>query len=253
MENLIIPSNKNLEARLGVPENSKKAIIVAHSFRNTMDEPVCSEAVQKFFEKGYAVLSFNFLGHGNSEGTLRDVSYKNVAENISSAIDLMREKGFGKVGVYAISLGTIATVLSEKQPDAQVFLSASILSNPQGLLQRYSKYINKEELDFQGYCEVVSGSGRGKFQMGKEWIEEMQDEGTDIFGKVFGKLKNNSVPTLIIQGANDGPSRLKQVRGFAISYGNKYLEIKEADHNFTNPYHRKIVINQSLGWFNRML
>ncbi len=180
MQKIILPSNRNLEAKLWLPGNTKKAIVIAHSFRNNFNEPVCMEAAQKFFKKNYAVLSFNFLGHGKSGGLLRDVSYKNIAANVSSAIKFMRERDFEDVGVYAISLGTIATVLSKEQPNAQVFLSASPLYNSRGLLERYSKDIDTEKLKSQGYCIAKSGTGRGDFQMGKEWINEMQREKEEV-------------------------------------------------------------------------
>jgi len=76
MKEFILPSNKDLESRLWLPKNARKAIVVAHSFRNSMDEPVCIEAAQEFSNRGYAVLAFNFLGHGKSGGELKDVNYK---------------------------------------------------------------------------------------------------------------------------------------------------------------------------------
>lgn len=245
----MLQSNTNLEAKLWIPENSQKAIVIAHSFRNSMDEPVCSEAAQEFSNKGYAVLSFNFLGHGNSGGSLRDVSYKTTSENLSCAIKYFRDRGFERVGVYAISLGTVATVLSKEHPDGQIFLSASPLYNPKGLLERYSKYIDREKLKIQGYCDVVSGSGRGSFQMGKEWIGEMDG----AKGEVWKRHKKNKIKTLVIQGTKDELSRLKGVKSFVGFSDDEYLEIKGADHNFTNPSHRKKVIANSINWFNNNL
>jgi esterase/lipase len=253
MDNISFNSQgKNLEAKIWLPENSKKAIIVAHSFRNNMDEPACIEAAQEFAENAYAVLSFNFLGHGNSEGTLRDVSYKSVGANIASAIEFLKAKNFSQIGIYAISIGAIASVLSQTPTNAQVFLNPSPLYNPRGLLERYSKYINDDSLNKQGYAKVLSGSGRGSFEMGKEWIREMQKNPKNI----HHKYQSDNIPTLILQGTQDDLSPLKTTRKFIQTHSpsnTEYQEIENADHNFTNLSHRKEAIKQALDFFQTNL
>lgn len=252
MKNIFIKSNKELEARLWISEqNSKNAIIIAHSFRNNMDESACSEAEEIFFEKGYGVLNFNFLGHGKSKGRLRNVSYRTLSENISSAVKYMKEQKFKKIGVYAISIGVVASVLSSEKPDCQVFLSPIPLYNPEGLLERYKSSINFQELEKKGYSLVMSGSGRGSFEMGREWISEMQNEN----GKILKTYLKNKISTLIIQGTNDPFYNSDKIKKFLkdssypASY-DEYYEIQNADHNFTNKAYRKIVIEKALNWFD---
>ncbi len=253
MKKVYLESNKKLEARLWIPEqNSRNAIIIAHSFRNNMDELACSEAEKIFFEKGYGVLNFNFLGHGKSKGRLRDVSYKTLSENVSSAVKYMEERGFQKIGIYAISIGAIASVLSSKKPNFQVFLSPTPLYNPKGLLERYKSSINFQELEKKGYSLAMSGSGRGGFEMGKEWINEMQNEN----GKILKNYIKNKIPTLIIQGTNDPSYNSDKIKKFlkASSYPDsqdEYYEIQNADHNFTNEAYRKIAIERALNWFEK--
>src|SRR3989344_4676219 len=210
MENIILKSNQDLEARLWLPQDFKRAIIIAHSFRNDMDEPACSEAERKFFDEGYGVLAFNFIGHGDSKGRLRDLSYRTLSENVSSAIKYMRNRGFQKIGVYAISLGSIATVLSDERPDSQVFLSPTPLYNPKGSLERYSKSLDMQQLERDGYSLAVSGSGRGGFEMGREWVHEMQGEN----GQTLRTHIESKIPTLIIQGKKDPSYDSNKVKRF---------------------------------------
>src|SRR3989344_7261607 len=199
MKKIILKSNKNLEARVNIPINSKKAIVIAHSFRNDMNEPACLDVEKAFSKKRYAVLNFSFLGHGKSAGKLREVSWRSISENISSAINYLREKKFQKIGIYAISFGAIASVFSSEKSNAQVFLSPTPLYRPNGLLERYKPSMDMENLKTRGYSLAMSGSGRGSFEIGKEWIDEMQNEKD----KVLRIHKQKKIPTLIIQGTKD--------------------------------------------------
>lgn len=251
MRKVTIHSNKDLEGKLWLPSGANRGIVVAHSFRNDSGEPVCSEASEYFANKGYAVLALDFLGHGKSKGELRDVSYRTTSENITSAIQYLKEQGISRVGVYAISIGAIATVLSKEQPDAQVFVSPSPVYNPRGLLERYSEYINsqREQLEEKGYATITSGSGRGNFQMGKEWINEMESEN----GETRTRHIQNKVPTLIIQGTEDELTRVNDAKKFVKDTGNDHLYIPKGDHNLTNVKHREIAIEEAERYFDRKL
>lgn len=251
MKDITIESNRDLEARLWFPENAQKGIVIAHPLRSTFEQSTCLEAAEEFYKNGYAVLAFNFLGHGNSKGTLRDVSYRTVSENVASAIKYLKEEDVSKVGVYAVSIGTIATVLSEEQPDAQVFVSPSPLYNPKGLLERYSKFVDAQEreLEERGYVVVTSGTGRGNFEMRKEWIDEMRKEK----GEVKERYIQNKVPTLIVQGTEDELSPPNKVREFVDSTKSEYFPVEGGSHGLINPEHRKMVIEKAVDFFGREL
>jgi len=238
-----------LEVQLEVPAGATKAILLAHSFRNSFHEPALFQAVPPFSRAGYATLALNFLGHGDSGGELKEVSYRTVSENVSYALQYLRGNGFQRVGVYAISLGTVATVLSSERPNAQVFLSSTPLYDPQSLLKRYQQHIDSEKLEKDGFAVLVSGSGRGSFKMGREWIEEMRRED----GQILRAHLERRVPTLIIQGTNDELTDINTARAFIAKTGDDYLEIPEANHNFTMQKQRDEMIKAALNWFNSKL
>ena len=249
IEDLIIKSQDKLEGRLWLPEKVQNGIVIAPPFRKNFEIPICLDAAEKFYKNGYSVLAFNFLGHGKSGGELRDVCYRSIAENMNSAIEYLKNYVTSKIGVFAVSIGSIATILSQNQPDASIFISPSPLYNPKGLLERYSEYINEDTLNSQGYCEVESKSGRGNFQIGKEWIDEMKNENGEIIKKYF-KMADS---TLIIQGTGDEPERIGNFNKFIINPKVNYHEVLCGNHEFTNPYHRSGVIKRALSWFNEKL
>lgn len=248
-ENIKLKSNFDLEARILKPKNSDKAIVIAHQFRGSMNSLACFDAAQILSNNNYTTLSFDFLGHGKSGGPLRELSFETVSENVSDAIKYLRNQGYPKVGVYAISIGTIATALSKEKPDAQIFVNPAPLYSPKGLLERYSKDIEnqKDLLEKEGYITATSGSGRGNFEMGKRWILEMQNDK----GEIQDAYKKSRIPTLIIQGTEDpfGKDGLNFVKNF----GGDYLEIEGADHDFTNSDLRKEAIEKAVTFFNKNL
>ena len=241
---------RNLEGKLRTPYKTKAGIVITHSWRNDMYEFVCDEAAEIFLKNGYAVLSFDLTGHGESEGKLRDVSYEIVREDIDSAVNHLKkyscvEKIFG----YGISLGSAGITFSNEDISGQVLLSPRVVISPDGLYKRYKSQISKTELQEKGYVVMNSFSGRGDFEMGENWINEMRNQNKFWKSKYF----ENSRPTLIIQGTADEFYDKKLFRDFLDKSGSDYLEINGADHNFSNKAHRDFLINSSLSWFNSHL
>ncbi len=251
MKNITIKSNHDLKGKLWLPKNAKKGIVVVHQFKESSEHPTCFEATKSFYKKGYAVLTFDLLGHGKSKGSLRDVSYRTTSENVSDAIKYLKEQGVSKVGVYAVSLGTIATILSSERPDTQVFVSPAPIFNLEGLLERDGASIKEspEKIEEQGYAIATSSSGRGNFKIGKEWLDEMKKERREIHQKHM----ENKTPTLIIQGTHDELTNINEARNLTAYFGDSSLFLDGADHNLTNPLDNEFAISKAGEWFERYL
>ncbi len=252
--------NKNIEIQsegrllageLYLPPDAKRGIVIAHSFRNDRNEPVCSEAAKRFAEDNYAIISFDFVGHGKTGGGLENVCYRTLTEDMSAAIGFLKsEIGGNAIGVYAISLGAAAAVLSDNRAAAYVLLSPH--NNRMSLLKRYKGQLMEQNKDLteRGYAVLDSESGRGQFKMGKEWIDEMR------YGDLDLKVRYCNTPerTLLIQGTIDPLVSVKEVRDLQYNNSNFGLfVVPGADHNFTESRDRELVISVALAWFNRAL
>jgi len=239
---------RKLESEIWMPSRAKAGVIIAHSYRNDYNEPVCSDAAQKFLKEEYAVLRFNFTGHGNSDGLLEDICYRTVAEDMSMAIDFMRSKINTKIGVYAISLGTSAVLLSSSKPDAQVLLSPP--TDHQFLYIRYEEQIRKAMSQEQDYIELISASGRGRFRIGKEWLNEMIDSDLS-FPEKYNEI---AIPTLLIHSAGDTLLNYKDTLGLCEQNSRfDLMLVHHSDHNFSDPKEREIIINLAVEWMNQQL
>jgi len=252
MEKIELRSDGNsLAGKLLIPDGAKKGIVLAHSFRNDMEEPVIEEARKFFSTSGYATLAFDFVGHGKSEGRLREVNYRTISNNLESTIRFLREKGVEKIGFYGISLGTLAFAYANEKVDACILLSPTPLVDPRLLSERYSKDIDSQK-DFlikEGFAKVKSGSGRGFFEMGLEWINDMRhDEGW-----APGKIKDLGMPVKVFYGSEDGLAKKEDYSAFVDRFNFPSICVKGADHNFSNGDYIFGVLESSLEFFGEHL
>ena len=245
-------NNKNLEARIWIPENYKNAIIITHSWRNNMDDPICFEAAEAFYNKNYLVLQVNLVGHGKSEGKLRDLSYQSMINNINSSFDYIKQNyDFEKIIGMGISLGSVAIAFSKVNFAAQILLSYNPIINPKYLYERYKIGIHKkeEELNKEGFITLNSVTGRGQFEMSKEWSEEMKYQDKEFLQCYI----DNPVDTLLVQGTADHSYNAERFNNFLKIKKVDHLEIPGADHNFSNKDHRVFIINQIFEWLQNIL
>ncbi len=214
-----------------------------------MSEVACLDAFDRFVKEGYSVMAIDFLGHGKSEGKLRDMSLRTLAENVSDAINFLKENGFDKIGVYAISIGTVSAVVSDIKGDCQIFLSPTPLYDLSGPFRIYGEQIEnqKDFLQKNGYAIATSSTGRGSFEISLEWIKELENDN----GNIKKRHKGSNIKTLIVQGTEDNGGTNGEM--FANDFGDNYFSVDGGNHNFTNLEHRKMVLDEAAEFFNNNL
>ncbi len=238
-----------LSGTLSTKNYSQPGIIIAHSFRNNQNEAVCRDAFEYFAKNGYNTFSFDFTGHGESEGDISDLSYQTITQDITAVKEFLDCHSTG-LGAFGISLGSFATALSPVVFRAQTLLSPSPLLKPDQMYLRYKDQISKKTrvLNKNGYIELNSASGRGKFRMGQDWINEMKVMKSNLLEKYCSK----TTPTLIIDGTKDDLTDISELKKTAKNKLNcELVIIPNADHNFTTPTHRKRVISLSRRFFDK--
>ncbi|PIN80469.1 hypothetical protein COV13_03530 [Candidatus Woesearchaeota archaeon CG10_big_fil_rev_8_21_14_0_10_32_9] len=243
---------QDIEGKLWLPKNPVAGIIITHSWRNSMNEPMCSDAAQYFYDLGYSVLQINLPGHAKND-PLRNLSFKSATLAIDNAVDYLKKKsGVKKIFGFGISLGNAAIGFNEHNLfTAEALLSYGLLINPKSLYERYKDQINSQlnEINTKGYAVMDSTSGRGIFEMGTEWINEMKNDSSK-YSKIFA---NNNTPVLLIQGTKDERFNEARYRAFSEQTGKDYLYVEGADHNFKNIDHRKEVLIHVKDYFSRFL
>ncbi len=238
IEKILLANSKlpDLETRLWMPKQIEGAILITHSWRNNMDEPVCADAAKYFYENNYAVLQLNLPGHAKKD-FLRNTSFESIIQAINKATTFLRTESKQKrIFGLGISLGSAAIAYClEAKFTAQALLSYSPLINPASIYERYKEAIQKKENELRnkGYIIITSVSGRGEFEIGQKWISETKDKAKYV--ELFNKTK---VPTILVQGTEDGRYNYSTYKKFSEKHHAKNIIIKGADHNFTKKEYR---------------
>ncbi|MER5712387.1 alpha/beta fold hydrolase [Streptomyces sp. NPDC042898] len=79
------------------------AVVVAHGFSGSADRPAVRRAARAFAERGAAVVTFSFRGHGGSGG--RSTVGDREVLDLSAAVRWARELGHARVATVGFSMG----------------------------------------------------------------------------------------------------------------------------------------------------
>ncbi|MFB7357972.1 alpha/beta hydrolase [Streptomyces gardneri] len=79
------------------------AVVVAHGFTGSADRPAVRRAARAFAERGAAVVTFSFRGHGGSGG--RSTVGDREVLDLSAAVRWARELGHARVVTVGFSMG----------------------------------------------------------------------------------------------------------------------------------------------------
>ena len=227
----------NLAGVLHTPENkTDKIIIFVHGFTSHKDRPRYTKGAEEFTKKGYAVFRFDFGACGESEGN--KITIKNQVEELNSAIDLMKKKGFKDIALYGHSLGGLDAILCNQEDIKTMILLSPVTTNKDPGLLKQKNY--KEEHEKTGKV-VFKREGR-EYLLPKEYFEERNKIKQD---KILSKIK---CPVLIIHGTEDQSIPLKHSEN-AMKYlpkGSKLEIIKGGNHNLYEQYDE--IIKMSIKW-----
>ena len=171
--------------------SGKTAVIVAHGHGSHKNSKTYIDLSKFFSEKNIPIFRFDFYGHGESEGNFSDFSIKEAVQDILSAINFLKSKGYEKFILMGKSRGGISV------------LRASAISD-----------------DVIAAAMACPGSR-------SENYEEVYE--------IAEKIK---IPCLIVHGTKDEIIPIENSRRISSVLENcTYVEIKDSDHNFSDPSH----------------
>lgn|SRR3989344_728967 len=227
--------NLRLCGILSLPKNGiDTCVVLCHGITVDKDEydGVFKKLAEKLSGKGFVVFRFDFRGHGESEGDSVDMTIKGEAEDIESAVNFLKDKGFRKFGMVSTSFaGGATSFFISKNPKT---LESLVLWNPSVNYDEYlnptmpwkKKYWGKpafERVEEFGFTEVGS---RG-FKVGKNLFNEFKKL------KPWKELLNVGIPILFVHGDKDTYVPYKDsVKYSKLVKNGKLVTIRGAEHGF---------------------
>ena len=218
------------------PENKKTGYILAlHGFCGDMESSVIKQLAKRMTPHGFAVVAFNFPGHGTSEAD-DYFSLYNCRKDMFDVINYVyKEYGFEyPAAIFATSFGGYVTLLNhDKLPSNIVYVLRSPAVNMKASFEKFAD--DMEGFRQKGWQEM--GFSR-KLKVSYRFYEEL--ENNDIRNDAELGLQSE---TLVIHGDQDVIVLPSDMQWFYRKHPLIKLEVIEgADHRFIgNDYLEKII------------
>ena len=120
--------------------NPKAGLIIMHGIFSSKDQLWMQSLGERLSnECGFAVLRFDFFAHGESEGDIRQLTYRELISNAQAAIGFLRNAGIAKMFVLGHSLGGGVGLLVSSQQKVDGLIALSPVSNPPNVVKRIAR------------------------------------------------------------------------------------------------------------------
>ena len=231
------------------PAVSESIIIMCHGFTSNKYSKGRFERLAKAFNKsGFSALAFDFRGCGESDDDSLTVDKE--VDDLRSAIDFAKSKGYKKIALYGHSLGTLICLKCYTPEIITMVLSGALTDS---MHYNWDEVFTKEqmqELKEKGYItESIPNEDREKIIIDKQMLIDFESINQREL------LKNVTCPVLIIHGNNEEEEILlceRSKRAMPLLSEDSKLEIIDgANHSFLEYY--DILINLANDWFVKYL
>jgi uncharacterized protein len=203
--------------------------VLCHGFLSSKTSSTNNALTRMLIGQDIATCRFDFFGQGESEGLFDQLTVTVAVEQAIAAIDLMRQKGFRRIGLMGSSFGGLVSILAASQRADLACLALK--------------------------CPVVDFAEELRLEFGEDGMAKWKATGTipDILGGpdpvklhyafyedclrqiAYDPARSITAPTVIVQGDQDEHVPLHQSRRlYDALQVKKHLEmVSGADHQFT--------------------
>jgi esterase/lipase len=104
-------------------DSLERGIIFLHGFG--VDKSDLVEVAQLFYQKGYALLLFDFRAHGESGGDKCSLGFYEIRD-LNAAVHFLKDRGIRRIGAMGFSMGgTVALLAASENRDILAIVSDS--------------------------------------------------------------------------------------------------------------------------------
>jgi alpha/beta superfamily hydrolase len=92
-----------------------RVAVLCHGFLSSKTSSTNNALTRMLTGHGIATFRFDFFGQAESEGPFDQITITLAIEQATAAIDLMRQKGFRRIGLMGSSFGGLVSILAASQ------------------------------------------------------------------------------------------------------------------------------------------
>ncbi len=223
-------SGHRIAAVFATPPNATSSVaVLCHGFLSGKNSTTNKTLTRTLTERGIATFRFDFFGQGESQGPFENITTTLAVDQALAALDLVRQKGYQRIGLMGSSFGGLVSILTAAQRTDLACLALK--------------------------CPVVDFAEELRLGFGDEELARWKTSGTipNIMGGTerialryafyedslrqiaYEPARSITAPTVIVQGDKDEHVPLHQSqRLYEVLQGKKHLEmLPGADHQFT--------------------
>lgn len=191
-----------------------------------------------------ATFRFDFFGHAESEGPFDQITVTVAVDQAIAAIDLMRQKGFRRIGLMGSSFGGLVSILtaSRRTDLACLALKCPVVDFAEELRLEFGEDGMAKWKGTDTIPDILGGPDRVKLQYAfyEDCLRQI----------AYDPARSITAPTVIVQGDQDEHVPLHQSRQlYEALQVKKHLEmLPGADHQFTKGDDFKRMTNVIADW-----
>jgi pimeloyl-ACP methyl ester carboxylesterase len=203
--------------------------VLCHGFLSSKTSSTNNTLTRTLIERGIATFRFDFFGHGESEGPFELITNTLAIEQAQTALDLVRQKGYRKVGLMGSSFGgLVATLTAAQRTDlACLALKCPVVDFAEELRLEFGE----EEMARWKATNTVPNilGGPDRIALRYAFYEDCLRQ------IAYAPARSVTAPTVIVQGDRDEHVPLHQSRKlYEALQVKKHLDVLPgADHQFT--------------------
>lgn len=219
-----------IAAILAEPQQAATSIaVLCHGFLSGKNSTTNKTLTRMLTERGIATFRFDFFGQGESEGPFQDITNTLAVGQTMAAVDLMKQKGFRRIGLMGSSFGGLVSILTAAQRTdlACLALKCPVVDFAEELRLEFGE----EEMARWRATDTIPNimGGEGRIPLRYAFYED------SLRRIAYEPARSITAPTLIVQGDQDEHVPLHQSTRLYETLGvKKHLEmLPGADHQFT--------------------
>ncbi|HEX7767395.1 MAG TPA: alpha/beta fold hydrolase [Nitrospira sp.] len=244
------PQGHRVAAVLTTPAGETDRIaILCHGFLSGKRSTTNKTLTRLLNAQGIATFAFDFFGQGDSEGPFETLTTTTAVVQANAALDLVRQKGFRKLGLMGSSFGGLVAILTAAQRHdlACLALKCPVVDFAEELRLTLG---DAEMAAWQSTDTILNIMG------GAERIRLRYTFYEDCLRRIaYGPAKEITAPTLIVQGDQDEcvPLHQSQQLAAALTSPNRMELLPGADHQFTKSADFNRMTTLIAEWFTTYL
>jgi uncharacterized protein len=220
----------NMAAVLSTPDRpTTRLAVLCHGFLSGKNSTTNRTLTRLLNSHGFATFRFDFFGQGESQGPFEDLTTSLAVDQATAALDLMKAKGYSRIGLVGSSFGGLVAILAAAlRPDIDCLaLKCPVVDFAEELRLEFGSIELAKWQETDSIPNIMGGPERIrlKYRFYEDCMRHI----------AYGPAERITAPTLIVQGEQDEHVPLHQSRRLhEILRGPKRLELlPDADHQFT--------------------